>query len=142
MENIKEQITDIMTQINAIQYQLKVLEKTVTKEMKKKPVEKDRKKPSGFAKPSKITNELCEFMNKEEGTTMARTDVTKTIIEYIKKNNLQQMDNKQIIQPDEKLKTLLGINEDDKLTYFTLQKYMNKHFVKNKTNEAKIESVV
>jgi hypothetical protein len=40
------------------------------------------------------------------------------------------------------LKTLLGINEDDKLTYFTLQKYMNKHFVKNKTNEAKIESVV
>ena len=142
MENIKAQITDIMNQINAIQSQLKVLEKTVTKEMKKQPVEKDKKKPSGFAKPSKITNELCEFMNKEEGTTMARTDVTKTIIEYIKKNNLQQMDNKQIIQPDEKLKTLLGINEDDKLTYFTLQKYMNKHFVKNKTNEAKIESVV
>jgi chromatin remodeling complex protein RSC6 len=35
------------------------------------------------------------------------------------------------LKPDEKLKTLLELNDSDELTYFTIQKYMNKHFVKN-----------
>ena len=45
-------------------------------------------------------------------------------------NNLQYNENKQVIKPDDKLKTLLGLTDEDELTYFTLQKYMNKHFVK------------
>jgi len=91
---------------------------------------KGNKKPSGFATPSKVTNELCLFMNEKEGSEIARTDVTKALIDYIHKNNLQNSENKQFIIPDEKLKTLLGINDGDKVTYFTLQKYMNKHFIK------------
>ena len=68
-------------------------------------------------------------MNKEEGTKIARTEVTSALSSYIKDNNLQNQANKKFILPDEKLKSLLGISDDDKLTYFTLQKYMNKHFI-------------
>jgi hypothetical protein len=73
-------------------------------------------------------------MNKDEGSEIARTDVTKALIQYIESNNLQNSENKKIIFPDEKLKTLLGLDEkkDIILTYFNLQKYMNRHFVTNK----------
>ena len=90
---------------------------------------KGNKKPSGFANPTKVTKELCEFMNKQEGTQIARTEVTRALISYIKANNLQNKANKKIILPDEKLKFLLGINQEQELTYFNLQKYMNKHFI-------------
>jgi chromatin remodeling complex protein RSC6 len=68
-------------------------------------------------------------MNKQEGTQIARTDVTKALISYIKANNLQNKDNKKIILPDQKLQFLLGIKQEEQLTYFNLQKYMNKHFI-------------
>ena len=83
------------------------------------------KTASGFAKPTKISSELCKFMGKEEGTEIARTDVTKYIIAYIKENKLGQSKN---IKPDEKLQKLLGIKEE--ITYFNIQKYMNKHLIK------------
>ena len=48
-----------------------------------------QRKPSGFAKPSLISDALCEFLGKPKGTEMARTSVTSFITEYIKNNNLQ-----------------------------------------------------
>ena len=97
----------------------------------KKNKNKGIRKPSGFAKPSKVTKELCNFMNQNEGTEIARTDVTKALIKYIKENKLENEKNSKIIKPDDKLKYLLEINDDQELTYFNIQKYMNKHFVKN-----------
>jgi chromatin remodeling complex protein RSC6 len=82
-----------------------------------------------------VTKELCEFMNRPEGTEIARTEVTKSLSQYIKTNNLQEKgaNSKNKINPDDKLKTLLGLSNDEteNLTYFTIQKYMNKHFIKN-----------
>ena len=42
-------------------------------------------------------------------------------------------DCKNKIVPDQKLKSLLGIDDEKipELTYFNIQKYMNKHFVKS-----------
>jgi chromatin remodeling complex protein RSC6 len=70
-------------------------------------------------------------MNKEEGTEIARTEVTRALVSYIKEHKLENTDNSKIITPDNKLKELLGIEEGQELTYFTIQKFMNKHFVKN-----------
>ena len=76
-------------------------------------------------------------MNREEGSEIARTDVTKALIQYIESNKLQNSENKKIIFPDDTLKVLLGLDEtkDVTLTYFNLQKYMNKHFVKKTKSE-------
>jgi len=131
------QLTAIKSQITVIQQNIKHIEKTAKKHMKdfKKEVTKTKKKsnrqPSGFAKPSKVTKELCEFMNKSEGTEIARTEVTRALVSYIKENKLENTTNSKIINPDQKLKILLGIEEGQELNYFTIQKFMNKHFVKN-----------
>ena len=142
-EGLINSLNNIKNQMSLLQQQIKSVEKNVKKEQKvmKKEIEKNKKKgnknPSGFAKPTKVTNDLCKFMNREEGSEIARTDVTKALIQYIESNNLQNSENKKIIFPDEKLKVLLGLDEtkDVTLTYFNLQKYMNKHFVKNTKSE-------
>jgi chromatin remodeling complex protein RSC6 len=135
--SIYEGMNQIKVQMKVMEKQVHCLEKLMEKEIKNKIKNAEKKKknrkvkePSGFAKPAPVTNELCIFLNKEEGTQIARTECTKAVIDYIHKNNLQFGENKQIIKPDEKLKTLLGLTDEDELTYFTLQKYMNKHFFK------------
>ena len=40
-----------------------------------------KKIPSGFAKPTNVTKELCDFMNCPEGSKIARTEVTKALVE-------------------------------------------------------------
>jgi chromatin remodeling complex protein RSC6 len=122
--------------ITALQTQIRGLEKAVRKEMKglRKEASKNRakgnRKPSGFAKPSLVTAELCKFMGKDEGTEIARTEVTQYLIQYIKDNELQFAENKKIIVPDATLKALLDVKDGDEVTYFNLQRLMNKHFVK------------
>jgi len=135
-EEIINGLTLVKSQINLLQQNLKCLEKDVKKQMKviKKDLVKNKnkgnRKPSGFAKPCKVTKDLCDFMNKNEGTEIARTEVTKALVNYIKENKLENSKNSEIINPNDKLKYLLGIGNDDELTYFTIQKYMNKHFIK------------
>ena len=136
-EQLITQLNLMKTQISGIQHNIKHLEKNVKKQMKglKKEVIKTKNKgnrqPSGFAKPSKVTKELCEFMNKAEGSEIARTEVTRALVAYIKENKLENTSNSKIISPDDKLKVLLGLDDSQELTYFNIQKYMNKHFVKN-----------
>jgi chromatin remodeling complex protein RSC6 len=136
-EKMSNTLTLMRTQMNLLQKEMKELEKNIKKEIKiaqKQVKVKSTKKrsPSGFAKPTKVTKELCEFMNKPVGTEIARTEVTKALVQYIKDNKLQEKNNesKNKIVPDEKLYVLLGITNDqaNELTFFNIQKYMNKHF--------------
>lgn len=134
-KEVMNNLTQFRSHITILQNQVKSLEKTTKKHVKQleKEVSKRRrpnKKPSGFAQPAKISDVLCSFMEQPCGTEIARTEVTKYMISYIKKNKLQNEENKRFINPDEKLRGLLGLGEGDELTYFNLQSYMNKHFIK------------
>jgi len=82
---------------------------------------------SKFLTPTKISNELADFLGKERGTEMARPEVTREIQKYIKLNNLQDNKHKRLINPDAKLSTLLKLNDTDELTYFNLQRYITPH---------------
>ena len=142
--NIKNEFSDVLNTLSTfkkcvttLQSQIKLLEKTINKEMRS--IEKKQKKRrnvknikplSGFAAPGRVTDELCKFMGKPTGSLVARTEVTKYIMDYIKKNNMQDPITKKNIVPDSSLKKLLSINDCDSLTYFNIQKYMNKHFIK------------
>ena len=143
IDTINNSLTLFKMQISTLQQHVKSVKISIKKEFKgelknkKKDKKKNKRAPSGFAKPTKVTKELCDFMDKPEGSEIARTEVTKALVIYIKKNNLlEQGENlKNKIVPDQKLQNLLGIEKDELigLTYFNIQKYMNKHFYTNKT---------
>jgi upstream activation factor subunit UAF30 len=123
--------------LSALKSEFRSLEKKWTRDVKiaQKQSSKRKRKagnraPSGFVKPTKISDELASFLGKEKGTEMARTDVTREINAYIRANKLQDQDNGRKIIPDTKLATLLKLKKSDELTYFNLQKYMSPHFAK------------
>ena len=94
--------------------------------------------PSGFVKPTLISNELAGFLGKPEGSEMARTDVTREINKYIRTNNLQDKENGRKIIPDKKLTSLLKLKKGDELTYFNLQRYMSPHFAKASSSASSV----
>lgn len=134
--NLIDTICNLKSSLTTLNKQLRDLEKDTQKQFRmmkkeiKKRTPKSKRNPSGFAKPAIISDELCQFLEKPAGTELARTEVTQHLISYIKKNNLQKPDNKKHIQPDTKLTSLLGLQQDETLTFFNIQGYMNKHFQK------------
>ena len=93
-KDLLNMLSSIKSQISMLSSKVKSVEKNVKKKMKKlqkealKNKNKGNRKASGFATPTKISKDLCKFMGKPEGSEMARTEVTKYIIHYIKTNNL------------------------------------------------------
>jgi chromatin remodeling complex protein RSC6 len=123
--------------INSIKSEYKALEKKWSREVKAAQKQSSKRKrkagnraPSGFVKPTKISDELAAFLGKEKGAEMARTDVTREINTYIRAQKLQDSTNGRKINPDKKLAALLKLKTTDELTYFNLQKYMSPHFAK------------
>lgn len=120
---------------NALKNNVKTIAKISSRVSKNADKSSKRKKnaksrPSGFEKPTLISDELAVFFGRDIGTLMARTDVSKQIHEYVIQQKLQNEKNRRIIHPDAKLKKLLNVNNDE-LTYFNLQKYLKFHFQKD-----------
>ena len=130
LTGMKQFITQVQVKLRGVDKLIKKEQKTAVKMNEKK--NKGNRKPSGFAKPGPVSDELCLFMNKEKGTHMARTEVTQYIVKYIKDKSLVNNDNKKIIVPNPELKSLLAVSETDEITYFSLQRLMNRHFVSQK----------
>ena len=133
-QTILTQLTEWRSNITLMISDVRKLQEQVTKEIKvsqkknRKNKDKPKREPSGFAKPTKISSELCEFLSKPYGTEMARTEVTKYLTTYIKEHELQFQPDKRKIIPDKKLAALLGVGKKDEVTYFNLQKWMKPHF--------------
>ena len=68
-------------------------------------------------------------MNRECGTMIARTEVTQFIAKYIEENDLQNKTNRQQIIPNDALHHLWSTKDGDEITYFTIQRHMNRHFI-------------
>jgi len=74
-----------------------------------------------------ISDKLSLFLNLENQTKMTIKDVAKLMNSYIRDNGLQG--DHANINPDDKLKELLEIEDNTQLTYFNLREHMNKHFI-------------
>lgn len=129
-------LAGLRTQIGQLQTKLRALQKRAEKEIRTANKQKAKRKggapraPSGFVKPTQITEELATFLGKDKGTEMARTEVTREINAYIRQHNLQDPSNGRRILPDAQLRKLLRVPEAEELTYFNLQRYMSPHFIK------------
>ncbi len=134
-------LQDLTSQLATLKSEFRVIEKGVSHKMRtldkmnaRKNKNRGNRAPSGFVKPTKISDELADFLKVSHGTLMARTDVTRKINEYICEKNLKDGANGRHIHPDALLSKLLKYDEaknpGQQLSYFNLQKYLAPHFVK------------
>jgi upstream activation factor subunit UAF30 len=124
--------------LSSLKADYRALEKLWSKDLKaaqklgsKRKRKAGNRAPSGFVKPTKISDELAKFLGMPFGSEMARTEVTRGINTYIRAQNLQDKENGRKINPDSKLAALLSLKKTDELTYFNLQRYMSPHFAKS-----------
>jgi len=101
----------------------KTIKKEVAKKVAKKTVVKKKRKPNpAFMKPMKISEELAKVVGSKP---LPRTEVTKELWAYIKKNKLQDTVNKRNINADANLKAVFGGKK--KVTMFEMTKLVSKH---------------
>ena len=81
-------------------------------------------------KPVDISSEMRKFTGWDE-EPKSRVQVTKYICDYIKENDLQNPADRRQIRPNAQLKKILRLKgeQKDPLTYYTLQKHIQHHFV-------------
>ena len=127
---LRSQCTSIISKIRNIKLQTEREKKAAVKEVKKRKM--SNRAPSGFLKPTAISNELADFVGKPYGSEMARREVTLFLNQYIREHNLQNPQNGRIILADEKLRKLLKLEPTTELTYFNLQTHMTSLFPKKK----------
>jgi len=94
---------------------VKIAKKTVAKKVKRAP-------NPAFMKPMQISDALAKVVGSKP---MPRTEVTKKIWDYIKKNRLQDAVNKREINADGNLKAVFG--GKSKVSMFEMTKLVNKH---------------
>ena len=123
--NLDKEFKTIKSLIKLVQKENDKKEKILKKERDRK--EKARLSPSGFAKPTDISTEMCDFLQIPHGTQMSRTEVTKKINTYVRSNNLKDPVNCRIIRPDAVLKKLLRVKDGDEVTFFHMQRLLNPH---------------
>lgn len=133
INSLMERIVNLNNDMKGVHSSLKQLVKEFDKQRKfidkvQKKREKAKKSPSGFAKPSKISDELCEFVGVPKGSEQSRTDITRFINSYVKQHNLNNPENRREIFPDKKLKSILNVKDGDKVSYFVLQRLIAHHF--------------
>ncbi len=88
-----------------------------------KPTKSDGgRKADGLQRPLKPSDDLAAITGTGH---IARSDVVSKIWEYIKKNNLQNPENKREILADDKLKKVFG--GKDKVSMFEMNKHLSNH---------------
>ena len=128
VESLRRELTLVIGDLKVLRRAAKRVDRTRRK--RTLPDDPDRK-PSGFARPSELSDELCDFLHVERGTQLARTDVTRMVCKYIKDNNLNSEANRRSIDFTKPgagaLKQLLEPESGAVVTYFNLQRYLKRH---------------
>lgn len=81
-----------------------------------------RKPNPKFMMPMPVDSDLAAIVG---AGPMPRTEVTKKIWAYIKKNKLQDTKNRRMINADDKLKVIFGSKKQ--VSMFEMTKLVNKH---------------
>jgi upstream activation factor subunit UAF30 len=142
-------ITELKKEIQELRKMQKdhdtIVKEAIKKNKKKRTMKNDGtvRKPSGFASPVLVSDELYSFLEQfgvKKGDPIARTDVTRHITSYIKEKDLQNPEHRREIVPDAALKKLFGepaelkdpndLNSPKIFTYLKLQRYLSSHFPK------------
>jgi chromatin remodeling complex protein RSC6 len=100
----------------------KAAKNTATKKLMKKPKKSARKPNAAFMRPVTIGPALAPVVGDKP---MPRTEVTKKLWAYIKKNGLQDQKNKRMIKADANLQRVFGGKST--VNMFEMTKLVSKH---------------
>ena len=116
---------------------LRLMKNDANKVMKnKKPSNRPKNSSSGFMKPVQISKEMSDFTGWDPEAPASRVDVTKFICNYIREKDLQNPSDRRNIRPNDELRDLLKLTGDESqppLTYYSLQKHIQHHFLPTKS---------
>lgn len=130
-------IKDLTALLKTLQKENQRLVKASKKKNRKRQNGGENAKPGGFAKPTKVSDEMCDFLKIERGIELPRHQVTKRLSEYIRANNLQLDSNRRIILPDAKLRKLLKLDDSVKeMAYAQMQTHIKPHFPPTQAQQA------
>ena len=79
--------------------------------------------------PKYLINNSCRARIKFCTPTKITDNVTREINKYIRLNNLQDKQNKFLINADTTISILFGLNNGDELTHLNIQKYIGSHLI-------------
>jgi chromatin remodeling complex protein RSC6 len=80
-----------------------------------------RKAGGGLARPVTPSSDLAQIVGKDP---LPRSEVVSKVWDHIRKNNLQNPQNKREIVADDKLQKIFG---KDRCTMFEMNKHLSKH---------------
>jgi len=86
-----------------------------------------RSQNNGFRKPQVVSPELRSFLALGPDDKISRADVTRKLNEYVTEKGLK---NGQNLTMDDKLQSLLSPPEGVQVTFLNIQKYINRHYIK------------
>jgi upstream activation factor subunit UAF30 len=96
--------------------------KTTARKKATKKAAKKRTPSAAFMKPMQPSSSLAAVVG---SSPLPRTEVTKKLWQYIKRNGLQDSKNRRAINADEKLRPVFG--GKSQVTMFDMTKLVNKH---------------
>ena len=145
---LAKSLRDLTKELRAIKREhAKVLKVAQKRKRGVRDPNKPKRKPSGFAKETLMSPQLCKFLGVSEDTRFLRTQVTKKISAYIRENKLFMEENKRRFVPEKGslLAKILGKprfpynknkpEEGNGYCYFNLQSYLKDHFIAPKVEE-------
>merc|ERR1712203_946764 len=81
-------------------------------------------KKTGIQMPLNVSNELAKIIGTAKGEQVSRPQVVKKLWDYLKKNNLQDPEQKQWFTPDKTMQPIFG---KEKIKCFSMSKYLKEH---------------
>lgn len=87
------------------------------------------KRPTIFTTPVTLKDELCSFLGKAKGSQMTPADVTRAFSAYVDSHKLKDAEKGHTIHPDAAMRKVLGVKEDETLTYRNIQSFLYKLYL-------------
>tara|TARA_Y100000768_G_C23915629_1_gene652238 strand:+ start:406 stop:795 length:390 start_codon:yes stop_codon:yes gene_type:complete len=115
IENIEEKLYNIKSIVTELTSEVKILQKKISKRVKRKKKETLRK----------IKPELAQFMNLDEKICVSRENIIRFISKYVKTQNLQNKNNKSSFVVDDKLSILLKLDKGTNITFLAINKLIS-----------------
>lgn len=132
LSELHEQVRAVERGLRDTRTRLKAINKVYNKAIGKKKARRPRAEgsvPSGFARPCLISDTLATFIGAESGARVARTDVTKSLNQYVVSKNLKNPDNGREVFIDDALSGLTGLKQGEKVNLFGIQAYLKQHYI-------------